>query len=116
MVMTATPETKRWHHDGDRYEFDFGPCEFRQGWAQIDTSQDASYFGQWANPIKLIIFSFVEGDCCLIRCESREEFAAEIRKMRDWNTDNGYRFAIDGMCQQPIISAFEQMGLGDLLH
>ena len=32
---------------GDRYTYDFGLCSFEKGWAQVDTAQDASYFGTW---------------------------------------------------------------------
>ena len=35
---------------GDRYVYDFGLCTYEKGWAQVDTAQDASYFGTWANP------------------------------------------------------------------
>ena len=34
----------------DRYQFDSGECSAANGYAQIDTGQDAWYFGQWANP------------------------------------------------------------------
>ena len=30
---------------GDRYTYDFGHCSYENGWAQVDTAQDASYFG-----------------------------------------------------------------------
>ncbi len=29
----------------DRYTYDFGLCSYENGWAQVDTAQDASYFG-----------------------------------------------------------------------
>ena len=32
--------------DCDVYEF--GLCSYEKGWAQVDTAQDASYFGTWA--------------------------------------------------------------------
>ena len=41
---------------GDRYVYDFGLCSYENGWAQVDTAQDASYFGTWANPTRLMIF------------------------------------------------------------
>ena len=43
---------------GDRYTYDFGLCSYENGWAQVDTAQDASYFGTWANPTRLMILSF----------------------------------------------------------
>ena len=42
----------------DRYTYDFGLCSYENGWAQVDTAQDASYFGTWANPTRLMIFSY----------------------------------------------------------
>ena len=29
----------------DRYVYDFGLCSYKNGCAQVDTAQDASYFG-----------------------------------------------------------------------
>ena len=29
----------------DRYELDCGPCSYANGFAQIDTTQDAPYYG-----------------------------------------------------------------------
>ena len=34
----------------DRYVYDFSVCTYEKGWAQIDTRQDASYYGTWTNP------------------------------------------------------------------
>ena len=39
---------------GDRYVYDFGLCRYEKGWAQIDTAQDASFFGTWADPTRLL--------------------------------------------------------------
>ena len=37
----------------ERYHFDFGECSACNGYAQVDTSQDAPYFGIWTNPMNL---------------------------------------------------------------
>lgn len=116
-----TTETASIHHartfePGERYTFDFDECHFKKGWAQIDTSQDAWYFGTWANPTELKITSYTEGDVCRTTCDTPEAFVAEIRRLAEWNTENGYGCAIDGMCRPEIIEAFERFGLGDLLH
>lgn len=34
----------------DRYVYDFGKCSYAKGWAQVDTRQDASYYGTWDEP------------------------------------------------------------------
>ena len=38
--------------EADRYLFDFYHCSTKKGYAQLDTSQDASYYGTWTNPLK----------------------------------------------------------------
>ena len=115
-TQTLPIHLERWHEDVERYDFDFKRCHFRDGWAQIDTDQDASYFGQWANPLELRILTFAEGDCCLAIASNPAEFVAEIRRMQAWHAEQGFTFHVDGMCQDRIIAAFTAMGLDDLLH
>jgi hypothetical protein len=103
----------------DRYKYDFKLCHYKDGWAQLDTAQDASYFGNWINPITLKLFSYVEGDTTLTECESEAEFAAVVREACEWHKERGYwteRDGIDGMCSEPIIEAFKRMGLEQYLH
>ncbi len=86
---------------GDRYLYDFGLCSFENGWAQVDTAQDASYFGTWASSTRLMIFSYCEGDTTLKEAASPEEFATELRETDAWNRSNGYGPArIDPGCQR----------------
>ena len=49
-----------------------------------------SYFRTWANPTRLMIFSYCEGDKTLKEAASPEEFAAELREIDAWNLMNGY--------------------------
>ena len=60
----------------DRYSFDCGPCSYANGFAQIDTRQDASYYGSWASPTRRTIVNFCEGDVTTTVCESDEEFVS----------------------------------------
>ena len=46
-------QIERTNENADRYKYDFDVCHFGKGWAQIDTSEDAYYYGQWANPCLL---------------------------------------------------------------
>jgi len=108
--------TRGFEHDSDRYKYDFNACHFKKGWAQIDTSQDAWYFGTWCNPFELIIFSYIEGDTCLEECENEAEFIEAIRIYQQWNYDQGHKFHIDPMCVQRMIDKFTELGLDDLLH
>lgn len=109
-------KTVRTLEPSDRYRFDFQECRSKDGWAQIDTSQDASYYGNWANPFTLQIFSYVEGDVTRTTCDTPAEFADELRRMQGWTIGAGYTFAIDGMCNERIIDKFREYSLGDLLH
>jgi hypothetical protein len=56
-----------------RYFYDF--ALLKKGFAQIDTSEDASYYGNWANAATFEMFSFVEGDTCHVKCDTASEFA-----------------------------------------
>ena len=42
--------------------FDFGRCSINLGWAQVDTTEDASYFGIGTHPDQRIILQYAEGD------------------------------------------------------
>ena len=101
----------------ERYLFDFRLCTFNKGYAQLDTRQDAWYYGNWANPEKLIIVSYAEGDCTIKYAESKEEFVKEIRSWAEWNEENGHGPAkIDHGCRDKMAEKFKSLGLGDLLH
>ena len=101
----------------DRYVFDFTVCTPKEGWAQIDTMQDASYYGTWANPSRRIIVSFSEGDITTQTADTDEEFVTAIRELQQWNDEAGYGpMKIDGMMVEEIISRFTVLGLNDLLH
>ena len=53
-------------------------------------AQDASYFWTWANPARLMIFSYCECDTTLKDAASPEEFAAELRDIDAWNWAHGF--------------------------
>ena len=101
----------------DRYTYDFGSCSYENGWAQVDTAQDASYFGTWANPTRFLIFGYCEGDTTLKEAASPEEFATALREIDAWNRANGYDPArIDPGFDPAMKAAFVALGLSDLLH
>jgi hypothetical protein len=101
---------------GDRYEFDFRLCTSSKGWAQLDTRQDASYYGNWINPITFEFVSHCEGDQTHIKCESKEEFIAYVHETVEWHRSRDYFIGIDGMCNQAIIAAFTALNLHEYLH
>lgn len=101
----------------DRYVYDFGPCSYDKGFAQIDTAQDASYFGTWASPSRRMVVSYVEGDVTISLCESDEEFIAQLREIDRWHVEHGYGPArIDLGFDPAMKAAFERLGLADMLH
>lgn len=105
------------HIDGDRYIFDWRFCNRERGFAQIDTKEDASYYGNWANPIDLKSVHYVEGDLTVYECETRQEFVQHLRDFFDSLDRMGYGpVRIDPLMDTKIIEGFKDLGLGDLLH
>lgn len=101
----------------DRYEFDFGVCSPKKGFAQVDTEQDASYYGTWASPYKLMIVNYAEGDITTQQADTPKEFAEALRSLKKWNEDFGYKFrGIDPGFDNKLRAKFDSFGLSDLLH
>lgn len=98
---------------GDRYIYDV-LLSTGKGFAQVDTRNDAWYYGTWASPFCLVIFSYVEGDCYTTVCESEEEFIEELRRIKEWNRED-FR-GVDPGFNPELKKRFEDLGLGDLLH
>ena len=102
---------------GDRYRFDYGRCGSSNGWAQIDTGQDASYFGTWINPTLRKIFTFCEGDTTEVTVDDDYELVAEIERMKQWADDNGCGFlGIDPGFNEDLKKKLEQVGLASYCH
>ena len=101
----------------DRYLYDFRACTPAKGWAQFDSKQDASYFGNWINPTRFEWFSYCEGDTTLIRCADSAEFVAYVRETFAWYENrDGRRPGIDAMGSSDLSAAFARLGLSDLMH
>lgn len=101
----------------DRYLFDFNVCTSEKGWAQLDTRQDASYYGNWINPTLRQLLSYAEGDIARTYCDTDAEFVAEVKRACEWHAENDdKRPAIDGMCNDAIIARFRELGLEEWLH
>lgn len=101
--------------NADRYQFDFDLCNFRLGWAQLDTNEDASYYGHWANPLTLEFKSYIEGDLTEHKADTPEEFRIMIRDWMAWAKGAELNPRIDTMCREEITSAFIKLGMGDLV-
>jgi len=108
--------TTRFEMNGGRYKYDFGACSPKKGFAQVDTSQDAWYYGNWANPETLELVSYAEGDLTIKQADTEAEFVEEMRRIEKWHKENGGKCKVDTMCVDTITLQFEQIGLADMLH
>lgn len=102
--------------DGDRYAFDFGACTYAKGWAQLDSRQDAAYYGNWVNPAERKLVTYAEGDVTILTAASDEEFAAALRKSCEWHREHTGLGAVDPGFDPEMRAAFERIGCADLLH
>ncbi len=98
----------------DRYTFDFGPCTASNGYAQVDTADDAWYYGCWANPTTRRVIEYAEGDLTTIEFDTPEEFAAYMREFVQtrYNPDRKLP-AVDAYRTE---QAWIEIGCQDLLH
>ena len=80
----------------DRYAFDFTRCTADKGFAQVDTGQDASYFGTWANPFDFKIVTYCEGDITIETAESADEFRSALLRVKQFWTAKPPRFTCAG--------------------
>lgn len=69
--------------NGSRYEYDFNLCTTSKGWAQVDTENDAEYFGNWINPKEMKVLSYIEGDIIEQTAENNTELIEIIKEMKD---------------------------------
>ena len=107
---------RSFQHTG-RYVFDGGRCSTANGYAQVDTRQDASYFGTWASPFERTIVCYAEGDVIVQTADTDAEFVAAVRELARWNDQHGWGpLKIDALFNTRLTEAFTAMGLGDLLH
>jgi hypothetical protein len=66
--------TRTFAEDGTRYEIDNGVCNTDNGFCQVDTDQDASYFGIWTSPERRVVCSFMEGDITVNKATTDAEY------------------------------------------
>ena len=103
--------------NGERYDFDFGTCSVANGFAQVDTSQDAPYYGIWTNPTELKIVTYCEGDVTTETAETVEEYVNAIRSLKKWHDEHGLTFfGIDALANEALKARFTDIGLADLQH
>tara|TARA_B100001094_G_scaffold9325_1_gene8323 strand:- start:418 stop:747 length:330 start_codon:yes stop_codon:yes gene_type:complete len=109
--MTIKKETY-FVESGDRYYFDFN----LKGYSQVDTKQDASYYGHWASPFDFKLVGYVEGDVTISTAPNKKEFVELMRSTAKWYSDNDDKLNIDCMLKEDQKQAWKELGLADLLH
>ncbi len=97
---------------GDRYVYDWQLLG--NGYAQVDTTNDAWYFGIWCNPWALAVITYCEGDVTTVVCDNSAEFEQEIRRIKEFFGD-GFLGIDPGLSANRRIRV-AAVGLGDLLH
>ena len=90
-------------------------------WTQMDTTDDAISYGNWTNPFKRQILSYVEGDETLITCESDEEYRTELTRHVDWHKERGswkgiYFMVSDNEKRARIERKFVDLGIDSFLY
>ena len=103
--------TQKTFCNSDRYIFDFNMCSFKKGFAQLETTEDASYFGNWINFKSLELVTYCEGDLTVIKCDDVEEFKKELLKTVSWYKKNKSFIGIDLMCSDDIKKDFNNLNL-----
>ena len=98
----------------DRYAFDFALMPTRQ-WAQVDTTDDASYYGIWTCPAQRRIISFTEGDITDTRCASNAAYLAELEKHYQFHLRQSSWKGIDAPYPE-VENALRAVGAGHMLY
>ena len=102
--------------DADRYHWD-DQLTAEKGYAQIDSEQDAWYYGTWCSPFERKVVTYAEGDLTTATAATDDEFVAYIRRMDEASRKAGRgSLQIDPWFSQSLLDRFKQLGLGDLLH
>ena len=102
-------QTSEFFIEADRYLFD---SKLAKSYAQIDTDQDAWYFGMWACPIHKTVITYAEGDLSKTICDTDAEFIAEMQRISQWPSFKG----VDIGWTTDFKRAWEDLGLASLLH
>lgn len=104
------------HKVDNRYAYDFGLCSSKDGWAQVDTTEDAPWFGQWANPFERQVISYAEGDQTRIECDTDAEFVAELDRIAAFHCDKDQWKGIDDTWNERVSRGFIAAGAAHLLY
>ena len=113
--------TRAFAEDGSRYEIDLGVCSYFNGFCQIDTNEDASWFGLWTNPEQMVVASYIEGDIAVERGENPADYrAALVRTLLSYghsNPDRKHAMIDLGISRRAEFrDRFTELGLASYLY
>ena len=104
--------TQEFLSDGARYQFDFGECSYQNGYCQLDSTEDAWYYGHWSNPDELKIVGYIEGDVYRHQFDNLEELIEWLQEFKD----SGYFKGIDPGLDPKMAHKFFNLGLNEYVH
>jgi hypothetical protein len=106
------------YYNGTRYSFDRSLLP--KGYYQIDTSEDAYYYGNWINPIERKRVAFAEGDLREIQYESDEEMVQGLKEMDAWEKEHsgskGIKIDLGWHVDEKATELFKKLELSHLLY
>jgi hypothetical protein len=105
--------TRAFIQDDNRYTYDRGICSVDNGYAQVDTGQEAWYYGLWANASTFTIVCFAEGDLTTEQYAEAKEFEEAFKAMAERHHQFGWTCNIDTMLSDQIKDAFEAVNLSE---
>jgi hypothetical protein len=100
--------------EADRYLYD--RLLIPQGFAQVDTGSDASWYGIWAHPGRRVVFAYAEGDCTTTECETAAEFIQELERLQAWHRQHDRFLGVDPGSDPANRQAWIEAGCGEFLH
>ena len=103
-------KTTAFYPNRSRYYYD----SKLKGFAQLDTKEDASYFGNWVHPSG-VLYTFCEGDLTIEKETDPKAFSQKVRTICRWYQDRDEFIGIDPL-NETTRKSFEALGLADLLH
>lgn len=115
-ALCAQVSIKRHFLPTDRYDVE-RRLGLANGWLQIDTPQDAPYFGQWTNPTTREIYSYTEGDHARVTCQNDLAYAHQIVQGAEWSLKHcGKKALVDSNGHMDVIARFTALGLQEFIH
>ena len=109
-------KTQKTFCNSDRYTFDYDICNYKKGFAQIDTNEDFAYFGNWVNFKSLELITYCEGDITINKCDNVEEFKKQLLEVVTWYKNNNTYKGIDLMDSKEIKEDFNKLNLDNYFY